>query len=156
MESSIALQEHSSLGEGEGAVQLIPYAHAANLGLQHHTDGSEHCQSAMLNLLGLLLKVLLLSIIESKRVESSLSKPKISSLEVTLDDTLITRELNAEDDEHDLPDSTLRDGLDSSPGVRLGESISRHSDIRVSREVKPAVDGREGARIRRKEGGQCS
>ena len=94
----------SLIGPGEGPTQLI-YDALARVGrLQEHAQGTKHRQTAVLDLLDLLLAVLLVGVVEVERVpDTLLAPPVLTRIGITQDDLVDADRLLAEDGECDLP-----------------------------------------------------
>lgn len=102
-EGTRALKECAGLGVGESITNLLEEWLAGDVELEDHAKDAEHRQTAVLDLLHLLLEVFLGGIVEVEGVEAGLAKAKVTGVLFTLDNALDTIKFNAEDGDGNLP-----------------------------------------------------
>ena len=91
--------------------------------LNKHAKGAEHRKASVLDLLRLLLEVFLLSVLESERVETGLTKSKVTGVLVAFNNSLDTVQFNSKDDQRDLPQTSRGHRVEGLERVGLSESI---------------------------------
>mmetsp|Transcript_2828 Transcript_2828/g.4650 ORF Transcript_2828/g.4650 Transcript_2828/m.4650 type:complete len:250 (-) Transcript_2828:27-776(-) len=107
----------------ERATNLLDDALAREDALPPDTEGSEHGQAAVLDLLELLLLVLLLRVFETERVEATLAKADIARGVVALDALLEALGLKSADEDGDLHKAPLRHRTHGGESVQLAEVV---------------------------------
>lgn len=117
-----------SLGHIERATKLLHDPLARHRRLEEEAKDAHHRESAILDLLQLLLGVLLLRIVESKRVPTSLTlaEAEVPCLLISTDDAVDAEKLNGSDGGRNLPQARRRDRGQGAQGVHVREGIHAH------------------------------